>query len=479
MILRRSEKTAVMPRKARAGMAARLFVSGCFAAVFVVGGAAAQNLANISGQTALQSRTGAAVQTTCGQLGAAGTNRAGTSDTEDLFARCQDMVHTANAINGSGATTFSLGLDASGANRALEQIAHEEAASQGTNTTEFRAAQGQAIGGRMAALRGGASGFSVAGLNIQDSSGRMVSLSDFMTPKGQSGLAAGDEGSNWMAGRLGAFVSGSIGTGESDASAEEAGYDVNFYSLTVGADYRFTDSFSAGVALGYASGDSDFDNNGGDMSTSAYSATVYGTTSITDRIFVDGALGYTRNNFDMARRINYANINRTANGDTDGDEFSASVGGGMDFAMGGLTLTPTLRVDYLDSSIDAFTETGAQGLNLQFQKQSLRSITGAAGVEASYAISTDWGVLVPQARLAWVHEFDDDSRLITVQYAADPNNNQFSVVTNSPDRDYFDAGLSLLAVLPGGNNAFVDYNTVLGHSGVTAHALSLGLRIEF
>ena len=454
-------------------------VLACLALTVAASEVVAQNLSNLDGQTGLQARTGASVQSTCGQLAAAGTNRNGASATEDLFARCQDMVHTANAINGSGATTFSLGLDAAGANAALQQIAPEEAASQGTYSTEFRNAQGQAIGGRLAALRGGARGFSVSGLNIQGDDGRMLSLNELLRPAGQSGMAAGDEGADWLSGRLGAFVSGSIGTGSSDASSEEAGYDVDFYSLTVGADYRITDSASAGLALGYAGAKSDFDNNGGDMKSTAYNIIGYGTVSLTDRIFVDGSLGYARNDFDISRRIVYANVNRTANGDTDGDEFSASLGGGMDFFAGGVTITPTLRADYLGSKIDGFTENGAQGLNLQFGDQSLRSITGSAGVEASYAISTNWGVVVPQARLAWVHEFDDDSRAITVQYAADPNGNQFSVITDKPDRDYVDLGLSVSTVLPGGNNAFVDYSTVLGHSSITSHMLTLGLRIEF
>lgn len=458
--------------------AAALCLAG---ALFSAGTAMAQSLANLQGQTSLQTRTGLGVATTCGQLAAAGTNRAGPSDVEDLFARCQDMVHTANALVGVGATSFSLGLTAAETNDALRGIAPDEAVSQGTNSTDFQAAQSRAVAGRMSALRGGASGFSMAGVFIEkpDDKGSTMSLANLFKPKGKPGMTAGAEGSDWMAGKLGAFVSGSIGRGDEDGSAEEAGYDVDQYSLTVGADYRFSDSFTAGVAVGYGSNDSDFDNNGGDMEGKAYSITAYGTKSITDRIYLDGSIGFARNDFEMSRNIVIGALRRTANSDTDGDEISASLGGGMDFHHQGFTLTPTIRLDYLDSEIDGFTETGARGLNLRFSSQSVRSVTSTAGIDVSYAVSTDFGVMVPQARLGWVHEFDDDSRSITVQYAVDPNNVQFGIVTDSPDRNFFDAGLSLVAVLPRGNSAFIDYSTILGHDSVSSHVLSAGVRIEF
>ena len=409
---------------------------------------AAASLASLSGQSTLHTRTGTGLAATCGLLAGAGTDRTGTSAVEDLFARCQDMVHTANALVGAGATTFSLGLTADQTNTALRGIAPDEAVAQGTNSTDFQASQSRAVAGRISALRGGAGGFSLAGLQLQapGTKGGLLSLAELTAPKGRTGLTAGAEGSDWMAGKLGAFVSGSFGRGDEDGSNEEAGYSVDQYSLTAGADYPFTEVFTGGLAFGFAGNDSDFDNNGGDMEGRSYSITAYGSASVTDNAFIDGSLGYARNDFEMSRNIVIGAISRTANGDTDGNEISASFGGGMDFAHDGFTITPTVRLDFLDSDIDGFTETGALGLNLRVNRQSIRSVTGTGGVEVSYAISTDFGVVVPQGRVSWVHEFSDDSRAITVQYAADPNNTQFGIVTDSPDRNFFDLGLSLVVL---------------------------------
>ena len=71
----------------------------------------------------------------------------------------------------------------------------------------------------------------------------------------------------------------------------------------------------------------------------------------------------------------------------------------------------------------------------------------------------------------------DDSQSLTVQYAADPNNFTFSVLTDNPDRDYFGLGLSLLAVFPGGINGLGKPRTSLGeyscgNRGITLRVLA-------
>ncbi len=118
-------------------------------------------------------------------------------------------------------------------------------------------------------------------------------------------------------------------------------------------------------------------------------------------------------------------------------------------------------------------------MNLRYRGQDYDSLTSDVGADIAYAISTDFGVGVPQASVAWIHEYMDDSQSLTVQYAADPNNFTFSVLTDNPDRDYFGLGLSLLAVFPGGINGFVNYSTILGHRSASIHVASVGLRFEF
>jgi outer membrane autotransporter protein len=442
----------------------------------VCSGAQAQTLDNLNGQTALQTRTGAAVNQLCANLQNIGTPLNAGTDVSDLFTRCSELVVTGNGVLGlpGGSGALNLGIDNDQLNQALLQVTAEEVSAQGTNTTDIQAATAKAIAGRLSALRGGASGISVAGLQFNTPTGKM-SFAD-LAP----GFTAGQEGGEpWYMGRLSAFVSGTIGTGDTDGSDEEIGFDFDFYALTAGVDYRITDTAVLGLALNYASNDSDFDFNGGDMDTDSYGITLYGTASITEQIWIEGSAGYTRNDFDMSRNIVYATINRTAQGDTDGNEWNGSVGVGYDWYVDALSITPTAKLAILRSNVDGFAESGAGGLNLTVEDQDIDSLTSSLGVELSYAISTDFGVLVPGARAAWVHEFDDDSRVITLRYTADPANTALTVITDDPDRNYADAGLSLVAILPGGNSLYLDYATILAHDTANSHALTAGIRIEF
>jgi uncharacterized protein with beta-barrel porin domain len=92
-----------------------------------------------------------------------------------------------------------------------------------------------------------------------------------------------------------------------------------------------------------------------------------------------------------------------------------------------------------------------------------------------------WGVLVPQAHGTWHHEFKDDSRTITTSFlgdgAAAPN--QFSIVTEGSDRDYYTVGVSLNTSFSHGASAFVAYNTLLGYRDIDSHRVTFGGRLEF
>jgi outer membrane autotransporter protein len=88
-------------------------------------------------------------------------------------------------------------------------------------------------------------------------------------------------------------------------------------------------------------------------------------------------------------------------------------------------------------------------------------------------------VLSPNARLEWEHQFRDNSRLLTGSLVADPVQQVFTVATDNPDRDYFNLAVGLAAQFAKGRAAFISYETVLGRSTVTNHAVTLGVRLEF
>jgi outer membrane autotransporter protein len=119
------------------------------------------------------------------------------------------------------------------------------------------------------------------------------------------------------------------------------------------------------------------------------------------------------------------------------------------------------------------------GLALSVSKQKATSLVSILGVRGSYAISTSWGVILPQVRLEYEHEFEDDARATLTRFTLDTRNTTFAVINDSPDRNYFNGGLGLLLVLPGGVMPYVDYEGLVGYSGFDRHRVTAGLRLEF
>lgn len=446
-------------------------------------------LGQVPGATELQSNTGTSVQRTCMGLSGLGDER--TMLQQDLFERCRELVQTAPGTPDE----FNLGLQPAELNAALQQVATEEAAAAGSLATEISSANAATVISRLVAVRRGVSGFGLSGLNLQNTHGQQAAMTgvESYSGLGQSGGGAGDDTSSFLGGKLGVFINGNIGTGDKDETEREDGFDFDIWAITVGADYRLTDNLVLGGAFTFNNLDTDFDTtptvSGGEVEADGWNLTFYGT-HYGDNYYVDGLIGFGQSDYDLNRRILYqpgmgaANPvpgprDRTAKADTDSDEFAVSIGGGYSFSGGGFTYGPFARLEYVTLDIDGYKETGAQGLNLQVEEQDIDSFQSVLGGEVSYALSTGFGVLVPQARLGWVHEFADDDRRIKATYINDPNQFQLVAQTDAPDRDYGTLLIGLSGVFQGGAQAFLAYETVLGLRDIEEHLFTIGGRIDF
>ena len=168
-----------------------------------------------------------------------------------------------------------------------------------------------------------------------------------------------------------------------------------------------------------------------------------------------------------------------ANGNTRGNQGGVSITGGYDLNRGALSFGPYVRATYIRAKVNDLTETGGGDGNVRVNAQSISSLTSDVGVQAAYAISTSWGVLSPNVKLEWEHQFRDNSRLLTGSLVVDPLQTPYTVATDEPDRNYFNLGLGLAAQFAHGRSAFIAYETVLGRSTVTNNAVTLGMRLEF
>jgi outer membrane lipase/esterase len=383
--------------------------------------------------------------------------------------------------------------DAGTARIGLQQLGYEEVITQGTSAVEVSNTQFANIGARLAALHGGVMSRSLLGVALdRQRTPRVETLVASLLPYAAVASAVPAEPQTFK--RFGLFVNGTLTTGDKDATAREAGFDFNTYGVTVGGDYRLTEHVVLGAAFGYANTDADLDASNDRMDTEGLSLSFYGTYYVLTRFYVDAVVGFGWSNYDTTRHVRYAfvdsggstrTVDQTMQGDTESTHYSFSFGLGYDFHLGGVTFGPFGRVNYVKVDIEGFREDVAlnpgnteTAQNLDIASQNAVSLTTVLGAQASYALSTGFGVLVPQVRVEWEHEFEDDSRRIVATYVEDPGSSFLRIPTDDPDRDFFNVGAGLSAVFAGGMSAYFYYETVLGLDNVAAHHFALGVRKE-
>ncbi len=236
--------------------------------------------------------------------------------------------------------------------------------------------------------------------------------------------------------------------------------------------------------MGLAKSAVDFDKDGGNLDVRGVSLTGYGSYYVSDKTYLEAVLAYNTHQFKTTRNIDYtagANppVHEKASGKSNSALLAASLGGGAEvFVRGAFTANLSARLDYLNSTLDAYRETGAAGLNVAIQKQSTQTSVASLGTQLSYALSFPWGVVVPQCSVAWNHGFNDSATVIKGNFVADQTQTTFAFKSDTPDRDYSAVGLGASLIVPGGKTAFVHYETTRGKAYWSDYNVALGLRWE-
>ena len=400
----------------------------------------------------------------------------------DLRARCMEFVDNA-------------GTDPDGVRTALDALRQDVAMGQSNAAYAAVGAQFDNLKTRIAALRAGSSGLDLGGLAVATGSG-VLPLSLLPAQDDGSGGGSVDSGGTEIGGefsRWGFFASGQIGRGSQDGDSATPEYDFDSAGLTAGVDYRVNDRVIVGASVGWNRQQTDLARDRGGIETRGWSLSAYSTWYRDNAWYLDGVATIGSNDYDLDRRIRYAlpaagggvtQVDQIALASTGGDQRSLALSFGRDFQKGAWSLGPYLRGTYTRVDFDAYSErTDASlpgaGLGLAVDARELESQTAVLGGKASYAMSRDWGILMPHVQLEWEHEFQDDPDSLVARFLHDPTHTPIRTDGEALDTDYYNLGLGLSALFPGGKSAFLYYERLIGASGQSQDNLSLGVRIEF
>ena len=431
-------------------------------------------VANVPVLTPAQVAVAHAIDNACPAL--ATSSAALTPQQGDFLKRCSEVVvRSADAVIPT----------------VLEAMNNDKTQPQSQLATNINASQLNNLDFRFAELRQGTQGFSVGGMafSVDGQTMSLAMLGDVFAKPNNSDQA-GDAFSRW-----GFFLTGMYTNGGFSTNQSRPGFDFDNASITAGVDYRFSDSFVGGVAVGYNHDNSDLDLNAGGLNVDGYNVTAYFTWYHANDFYVEGSASYGWLDYDLKRNIIYqiaavdgsggiTNVNQVARASPGGDVGSLSLTLGHDFNNGAWAFSPYLRGTYAHLSLDGFTETidnsnPGFGLATTVGSRSSDSELGVLGGRVSYTLNESWGVLVPNAVVEWNHEFKTDPQTVVYRFVSDPTQTPVFVTDVRPDSSYFNLGIGLNAVLPQGRSGFFYYEHVTGYTGAHINRYSVGVRVEF
>lgn len=266
----------------------------------------------------------------------------------------------------------------------------------------------------------------------------------------------------------------------------EDGYNSTIPSVTIGGGYSITKSLEAGLAFNYSNSNAQF-NSGGGFNTNAYTPLMYINYLPFDNAFANLAFSYTRQD-QSTDRLAVAGtttgtlppIQRLTTGNFNANQYTLNFLSGYDFFIENFTIGPRLGVDARQWDMNSYRESTNTGLELRYNNQHQTSIQSNLGIFASSAHNFDFGVLVPQISVSWVHEYANDSRIINahfVQATDSVTGPGFYFQTENPARDWalIDLGASLL--VQNDLQVFANVSTVQGNQNFVSYGGNVGVRV--
>jgi uncharacterized protein with beta-barrel porin domain len=271
----------------------------------------------------------------------------------------------------------------------------------------------------------------------------------------------------------GVFVSSSLNVSREGARADAPGFRATTANVVAGADWRVTDHVLVGVFGGYAATRGNLDDLG--STTRIDTRSVGGYAAYNARSWYATVMGlYGWSDYDNTR-IAFGGSNRSS---FSGDHYVVRGAVGTDIRIGGWVVTPEAGLQYMRVATDAFTETGsAAALSIGADRsESLRSSLGAR-FAFDYAING--GVLTPEFRAAWLHEFSDGVRGINASFVDTTLPGSFVTSTASGLRDRGVLGTGVTGRLGAFTTVSLNYDAVIGGGDNLAHQFSARLKHSF
>ncbi len=281
--------------------------------------------------------------------------------------------------------------------------------------------------------------------------------------------------------KWGAWGSALGGLGTIGAGQPVGTVTYNAGGFAAGLDRLVTDTFRMGVTAGYSTGTQWVGGFDGLGRSNTFQVGLYGGFA-QDKVYADGVIGYAYTQNQMWRNIAVPGLQpRTAYGQTGANQWYGQLETGYRFDIGtnaNAFVTPFARLQAYTANQNAFTETGAQSLNLSVAQQTTNSLRSVIGAQLGGSMDLGWREkLAMQLRLGWSHEYADVGRPVTATLAGAPAM-PFTTWGVSPQRDGVVIGLSANTAVAEATSVYLRYEGDVSAQD-SAHAITAGVRMTW
>ncbi|SFL30170.1 Autotransporter beta-domain-containing protein [Bradyrhizobium sp. NFR13] len=276
-----------------------------------------------------------------------------------------------------------------------------------------------------------------------------------------------------VAAEQGLFITSGASFAREGARTDAPGFKSNTVNVLAGYDRHITDRLVAGVFGGYALTRGDIDNVGSHTKISTGTIGGYGTYQAPG--WFATAMGlYGFSDYDTTRVA----VGTTNTAAFSGDHYAIRGTVGTDLRVSGWVVTPEIGLQYTRVTTDGFAERGGAAA-LVVGSDSSESLRSSVGARFAYDYAVNGGVLTPELRLAWLHEFSDGVRGINASFADTTLPGSFITATGSALRDRGVIGAGVSGKLAPLTVLSVNYDAIVGSNDAVAHQVMGRIRHSF
>ena len=280
-------------------------------------------------------------------------------------------------------------------------------------------------------------------LNLRRSGRGTMNTADI----GTTGLSAGDAA---LTEALSAWLSVNYNNAENDFPG--IAYDADTYGVSVGLDYKVSDTVNVGAFLSYSNIDTETPFNGGGSDTDSFSVGPYVSVALSDIFSVDATVGYTFSQIDNRRLV----LGVPVTGEQDASTWFGAVNlSATKWLDNNVGLTGRVGYSYSHSENDAYIDSTATPV------AKTESDLGQLQVAGRVSYYTDG--MLPYIGLTYVHDVERE-RIIAAPLPSD-------------DRDEFIANAGVSFFGEGPISGGIDFSYNFGRDDTDG--LGVGANISF